>query len=81
MVKHHYVNYLQGIKFLYKGPWTLLPPRAPHIGHYYHLCEMVKRGDNTLLRIKSLVRGAKFICTKCGRIAAKEENLCKPKLL
>jgi hypothetical protein len=68
-------------KRLYKGPWIFIHPTAPHIGHSQHLCEMVKRGDQTLKQIKLLVREAQFICAKCGRIAAKEENLCKPELL
>jgi hypothetical protein len=27
---------------------------------------------------KALVKDPKFICKKCGRAAAKEENLCEP---
>ena len=29
-------------------------------------------------KIKSLVNAPKFICATCGRVANKEENLCKP---
>jgi hypothetical protein len=38
---------------------------------------MVKRGAD-LPMYKDLVRNPKFICKKCGRAAAKEENLCEP---
>jgi hypothetical protein len=27
---------------------------------------------------KDLVKNPRFICKKCGRAAAKEENLCEP---
>jgi hypothetical protein len=37
---------------------------------------MVKRGAD-LPMYKDLVRNPKFICNKCGRAAAKEENLCE----
>ena len=29
-------------------------------------------------KLKPLVEDAKFICSSCGRVANKEENLCKP---
>lgn len=66
---------------MFKGPWILIHRNEPHIGHHHHLCDMITRGDVTLNQIKSLVRGAKFICVKCGRIAAEEKNLCEPRLL
>ena len=66
---------------MYRGAWTLLQTKTPHIGHSQHLCDMVERGDKTLAQIKWLVRDANFICAKCGRIATLGENLCKPKLL
>ena len=50
---------------------------APHLGHAKHLCDMAKRGVD-LNTYKKLVKDAKFICKKCGRAAAKEENLCDP---
>jgi len=50
---------------------------APHLGHSKHLCNMAKMGAD-LKMIKNLVKDAKFICKKCGRAAAKEENLCEP---
>jgi hypothetical protein len=52
--------------------------RAPHIGHRTHLCDMAERGEVTLAQMKALVRNPKFVCRKCGRAAAKEENLCEP---
>ena len=55
---------------------TVGVPCAPHIGHSMHLCDMVERGDVSLEEIKELVKDAKFICKTCGRVAAKEENLC-----
>ena len=51
---------------------------APHIGHSNHLCEICQRGDCTLAQFKALVRDPNFICRKCGRVAANEENLCEP---
>jgi hypothetical protein len=27
---------------------------------------------------KPLVQNAKYLCKKCGRVAAKQENLCEP---
>ena len=29
-------------------------------------------------KLKPLVEDARFICSSCGRVANKEENLCKP---
>lgn len=52
-------------------------PKAPHLGHSKHLCDMAERGAD-LQAVKDLVRNPKFICKKCGRAAAKEENLCEP---
>ncbi len=51
---------------------------APHIGHANHLCDMAERGEVTLAQMKEMVKDPKFICKKCGRVAAKEENLCEP---
>ena len=59
-------------------PFLFTPPEeAPHLGHSKHLCDMAKRGVD-LNAYKELVKNAKFICKKCGRAAAKEENLCEP---
>ena len=60
------------------GPlcWYEAPEEAPHLGHSKHLCDMVKRGAD-LQMYKDLVRHPKFTCNRCGRAAAKEENLCE----
>jgi len=47
--------------------------------HGSHLCEVSKKGINE--DYKALVKGAKFICTGCGRVAASEDNLCAPEPL
>jgi len=39
---------------------------------------MAESGEFTLEQIKALVKDPKFICKTCGRVAAKEENLCDP---
>jgi hypothetical protein len=39
---------------------------------------MAESGNVTLDQIKELVKNPKFICKKCGRVAALEENLCEP---
>ena len=49
-----------------------------HIGHKHHLCSLVEEGIATLDQVKAMVKNPKFICKKCGRVAAKEENLCEP---
>ena len=51
---------------------------APHIGHRMHLCDMVEKGEISLDQMKALVKDPKFICRKCGRVAARAENLCEP---
>jgi hypothetical protein len=38
---------------------------------------MAKKGAD-FETYKNLVKNARFICRKCGRAAAKEENLCEP---
>ena len=60
--------------------WMQLSGRddAPHIGHRRHLCDLAERGEISIEQMKALVRDPKFICNKCGRVAAKEENLCDP---
>ena len=52
--------------------------KGPHIGHKLHLCELVGGGGISLEQVKTLVKDAKFICKSCGRVAAKELNLCDP---
>ncbi len=58
-------------------PWLIEPEEAPHLGHMKHLCEMARRGVD-LNTYKELVKDAKFICKKCGRVAVNEDNLCEP---
>ncbi|WP_455363645.1 hypothetical protein [[Eubacterium] cellulosolvens] len=48
-----------------------------HSNHEKHLCSMVTWGA-ALSEYKELVKNPKFICMECGRLAAKEENLCEP---
>ena len=55
----------------------------PHWGHDEHLCLLENIG---YLRVapedfKGLVKGAKFICKECGRVAGDERNLCAPEKL
>ena len=55
----------------------------PHWGHGEHLCLLENIG---YLRVafddyKPMVRGAKFICKECGRVAGDERNLCAPERL
>ncbi len=49
----------------------------PHVSHEKHLCSIVESGAN-LGEYKKLVRNAKYVCKQCGRVTAKEENLCDP---
>jgi len=55
----------------------------PHIGHEEHLCylENVRYIDSNLEEYKKLIRNPKFVCRRCGRAAAKAENLCDPEAL
>ncbi len=55
-----------------------MPMKAPHIGHQHHLCHYADTGHVTLEEMKTLIKDPKFICKKCGRAAAREENLCEP---
>lgn len=61
--------------------WSGLEParrHTPHIGHGQHLCDMAQKGVVSLEQMKVLVKNAKFICRKCGRVAARDVNLCEP---
>ena len=41
-----------------------------------HLCSLAEKGE--MKAVAQLAKGAKFLCEKCGRAAAKADNLCKP---
>lgn len=47
------------------------------------LCKLAdkKLPDKKFDKYTALVAGPQFICTKCGRAAASEMNLCKPKAI
>ena len=62
--------------YLVNVPYGGRVPRAPHLGHSKHLCNLAESGAG-LEEYKGLVKNAKFICKKCGRAAANEENLCE----
>jgi hypothetical protein len=51
-----------------------------HKGHSKHLCAMIAGGDG-YKDVRDLVLGAKYICAKCGRAAARKKNLCKARKL
>jgi hypothetical protein len=55
----------------------------PHPGHEAHLCMAANVGfvTSNLEVYKKYVRDPKFVCKKCGRVAAKAENLCQPENL
>lgn len=60
-------------------PFFPTPARAmPHLGHGDHLCHLVEDMGISINEYKALVKNPKFLCKKCGRVAAKEENLCEP---
>ena len=40
------------------------------------LCKLAKKGR--IKKIGELAKGARFVCAKCGRAAARAGNLCKP---
>jgi len=54
--------------------------QMPHPGHDKHLCYLNNLGFqiSNPKEYKDLVRDGKFVCKICGRVAAKEVNLCKP---
>ena len=59
------------------GPSSTQEP-MPHLGHANHLCHLVESTGISIEEYKPLVENAKFLCRKCGRVAAKAENLCEP---
>ena len=63
-----------------RGPYTYpIPARAiPHLGHGEHLCHLVEDMGISVEEYKELIKNPKFLCRKCGRVAARERNLCEP---
>lgn len=59
-------------------PPLLVREPMPHLGHGTHLCHLVEWEGIDIKDYKPLVKSAKFLCKKCGRVAAKAENLCEP---
>jgi hypothetical protein len=56
-----------------------LPARSPqHLGHGEHLCHLVEDMGINIDEYKKLIKNPKFLCKKCGRVAARAENLCEP---
>jgi len=57
--------------------------QMPPPGHDKHLCYLNNLGFqiSNPKDYKELVRDGKFVCKICGRVAAKEVNLCKPAAL
>ena len=55
----------------------------PHAGHEKHLCYLNNIGFQigSPHEYKELVRGGKFMCKVCGRVAVDEKNLCKAEKL
>jgi hypothetical protein len=43
-----------------------------------HLCKMKDDIKENFERYRQLVKDARFVCMKCGRVAHDEKNLCKP---
>jgi hypothetical protein len=47
--------------------------------HSQHLCSVF--GDGGYKALLELVVDARFICTRCGRVARKKKHLCSPRRL
>jgi len=54
--------------------------KMPHPGHRKHLCYLTNIGYqfSNPKEYRALIRNGKFVCRVCGRVAAEQENLCKP---
>lgn len=54
--------------------------KMPHPGHGKHLCYLNNLGFQISdpKEYQALVKDGKFLCKLCGRIAARESNLCRP---
>ena len=50
-----------------------------HEGHDRHLCARVAFRINDIFI--DIVKNAKYICKRCGRVATSEDYLCYPKTL
>jgi hypothetical protein len=63
-----------------EGKWTMAKTEMPHLGHDKHLCYLNNLGFqiSNPEEYKELVRNGQFMCKICGRVAAREKNLCKP---
>ena len=46
-------------------------------GHDKHMCQLVEK-KTPADELKKLIKGAKFMCGKCGRAAADKAHLCAP---
>jgi hypothetical protein len=57
--------------------------KMPYPLAHRHLCFLEDAGFMRPFfeEYKGLVKNSKFVCTKCGRTAAKGENLCTPEEL
>lgn len=55
----------------------------PHPGHDKHLCHLAAQESfkSSFGDYKKLAKGARYICTGCGRTATHPENLCAPQKL
>ena len=58
-------------------------PKMPHPGHERHLCFLANLGYQVQYTeaYHALVSDGKFVCKACGRVAAQEDNLCRPEKL
>jgi len=56
--------------------WAARSPQ--HLGHGEHLCHLVEDMGISIDQYKKLIKNPKFLCKKCGRVAARAENLCEP---
>jgi len=43
------------------------------------MCELVE--EVSLKTLKSFLKDPKFMCKRCGRVAERKKNLCKPDAL
>ncbi|MDR3554476.1 MAG: hypothetical protein P4L55_06965 [Syntrophobacteraceae bacterium] len=57
--------------------------KMPHPHHEEHLCYLQNIGfiQSNPDEYKNLVRNPGYVCTNCGRAAAREQNLCEPEKL